>query len=401
MKKITAAFLLSHGFVFSTSILVHAAAVGNEVWKLEMQKMKAALTEILPFAAKIDSYNAPENALIIQGHIKSMISTAKNLNHFQGKVSVANDPTVEFVAASFENNLKSIEESNLRGRRDYARFLVLNTTSYCIECHTRTNSGPQFVGVQTDEFVGKLNSVERVEYLISVRQFQEALNVINDEIKKNSGQPLFGAEKLIRYGLTVTIKYFDDPSAGLKIVETSRKAKNLPFYLKSDLENWKNSLREWQKEKKPKAELKLNEKIKRTKELITKASEMNRKTQTLHAGDVHILRANAMLLSLFKEQMAPIEQQKILYLVGESYRQLPEHLFWTLHESYFEACIKVGPHSQQAEQCYNSFEESTLLGYSGSSATNLPIEITKRLRELKDLATVKKTNEEETGKILK
>lgn len=359
----------------------------TESWRAEMQTMRTVLSDLLPYATDVEAFNAPENAMVIQEQLKKLTTGAKTLTHFQGQIKETQDPTVSFVAQSFENNMASIEESIAKGRRDYARFLILNTMSYCIECHTRTSSGPQFFGASSSKAILSLNPVEKVEYYISVRQFKDAMQTVEDALKLKSDSSLFSNEKLIRYGITLTVKYFQDPEAAIKLLKLAKSTQNIPFFLKTDIKSWEKALNEWKKEKPVTA---LNAKIEQSKNFINKAENQNVKFQSLHAGDVWLLRANAILTGLFNEPLTTEQKTKILYLIGESYRLLPEHLFWTLHESYYEACIRTSPHTLQAEQCYDAYEDTVLQGYTGSSGTYVPEPLLQHLKSLKKLALKEK-----------
>ncbi|MGZ3769901.1 MAG: hypothetical protein ACXVCP_03320 [Bdellovibrio sp.] len=360
----------------------------DDSWRVEMQILKTTLTDLLPYASNTEAFNNPDNAVKIQGYLQKLTSGSKTLTQFHGQLKNTQDPTVGFVAQSFENNMAAIQESILKGRRDYARFLILNTMSYCIECHTRTNSGPQFFGAESNKATLSLNPVERVEYFISTRQFKDALETIENTLKKSSDASLFANEKLIRYGLTLTVKNFQDPAAALKLLKLAKTTKNIPFFLKRDIKSWEAALTEWKKEKtKSKS---IVEKINQAKSFIDKAELANEKINSLHAGDVYLLRANGVLTSLFSESLTTAQKAKVLFLIGESYRLLPEHLFWTLHESYYEACIETSPHTIQAEQCYDAYEDSVLQGYTGSAGTYVPETLQNHLKDLKKLAVKEK-----------
>lgn len=376
-------------FANANEVKEEAPKIGNDNWRAEMQVMKATLTDLLPFASNSEAFNSPENAMKIQGYLQKLTSGSKTLIQFHGQLKNTQDPTVGFVAQSFESNMTSIQDSILKGRRDYARFLILNTMSYCIECHTRTNSGPQFFGAETNKATLSLNPSERVEYFISTRQFKDALQTIEDALKQNSDASLFVNEKLIRYGITLTVKYFQDPVAALKVLKLATSTKNIPFFLKRDIKSWEGALNEWKKEK---ALTTIASKIEQSKNFISKAEAVNAKLNSLHAGDVWLLRANATLTGLFNESLTKEQKTKVLFLIGESYRLLPEHLFWTLHESYYEACIQTSPHTIQAEQCYDAYEDSVLQGYTGSSGTYIPETLQKHLKTLQKLATKEKAN---------
>lgn len=386
MKSLIFLLLFQPNILFAAEVKQEAEK-SNETWRAEMQVMKATLSELLPFATNTEAFNSPENAMKIQGYLQKLSAGAKTLTQFHGQIKIQ-DPTVGFVAQSFENNMASIEESILKGRRDYARFLILNTMSYCIECHTRTSSGPQFFGPESNKTTLSLNPIEKVEYFISTRQFKDALQTIEDTLKQNADTSIFNNEKLIRYGITLTVKYFQDPAAALKILKLASATKNVPFFLKRDIKSWQGALNDWKKEKESSS---ISGKIEQSKNFINKAEAVNDKLNSLHAGDVWLLRANGLLTGLFSEELTKEQKTKVLFLIGESYRLLPEHLFWTLHESYYEACIRTSPHTLQAEQCYDAYEDSILQGYTGSSGTYIPENLQQNLKTLKKLATKEKS----------
>ncbi|MGZ3775242.1 MAG: hypothetical protein ACXVCY_03780 [Pseudobdellovibrionaceae bacterium] len=386
--------LFQTNVLFADEVKTEPAKATPETWRAEMQIMKSTLTDLLPYASNSEAFNAPQNAMKIQDYLQKLTNGAKTLTQFHGQLKNTQDPTVGFVAQSFESNMASIQESISKGRRDYARFLILNTMSYCIECHTRTNSGPQFFGSETNKATLSLDPVERVEYYISTRQFKDALKTIEDTLKQNKDTSLFANEKLIRYGITLTVKYFQDPAAALKLLKLASSTATIPFFLKRDIKSWEGSLNDWKKEKSSSSS-NVNSKIELAKNFISKAENVDSKLNSLHAGDVLLLRANAILTGLFNETLTTAQKTRVLFLIGESYRLLPEHLFWTLHESYYEACIRTSPHTIQAERCYDAFEDSVLQGYTGSAGTYIPESTQKQLNELKKLATKKEEKEKE------
>jgi hypothetical protein len=60
-----------------------------------------------------------------------------------------------------------------------------------------------------------------------------------------------------------------------------------------------------------------------------------------------------------------------------------------MHELYYEACVRELPHSSLAKRCYERYEQSVYVGYTGSGGTNIPDELQVILSELKKLASVK------------
>ena len=58
----------------------------------------------------------------------------------------------------------------------------------------------------------------------------------------------------------------------------------------------------------------------------------------------------------------------------------------SLHELYYEACVRRAPHTTTSAECFRRFEESIYFGYSGSGGVSLPDDVRKNLAELRDLS---------------
>lgn len=371
--------LLFAALAFSLSASGADRMAPEEGWRQDMRKMKSYLTDLLPLASTTQNFNKAENAVKIQKLVEGLRLQSGSLKHFKSEMKV--DPTVDFVEEALRAHVGAIQTSLNQGRRDYARYLVLNTMSYCIECHTRNDKGAHFIA--EDTFASGESGVERIEFLISTRRFLQA----QEEIKKllaKKNKPLFADEKLIRYGLTMAIRYFNDPREAEMLIEAGAKAPSLPFYLKSALKTWDQSVKDW---KKAPAATTTEQKLKGAQELLDRASDLVAESRSAHAGDVEVLRAQGVLMDLFDQKLTPETRAKVLFLLGRSYEMMTDHFFWTLHEPYYIACIKTLPHSGQALACYHALEESDIAGFTGSRGTDLPADVVRQLEEMKKLAT--------------
>jgi hypothetical protein len=103
-------------------------------------------------------------------------------------------------------------------------------------------------------------------------------------------------------------------------------------------------------------------------------------------GDIYYLRALSELHLLMTQQLPPQQIGETLYLTGVSYEAVKDLSIWTLHENYFESCIRTVPKTDWAKKCYKRLEESIYFGYTGSSGTNIPADVQMRLQSLQKLA---------------
>ncbi len=356
----------------------------QEGWRTQMQNFRADLSELLPLTADPETFNASENAILIQNVINKLTQTTQILTHKM--VEIESDPTMTYVAGAFEENLAAIQENLKKGRRDYARYLLLNTVSYCIECHTRTKEQPELMTVKDDQIVKKLSPLNRVEYLVAIRRFSEALQLIESSLKQDPPEVVtFAAEKMLRYGFAIAVKYNQSPEQTLSLIHIIETSKNIPHFLKKNEKYWKQSTLNWQKQNRAKP-LTPAQVLLIAGKLIKEGGALNAKAGSLHAADIDFLRANSMLIQLLKNSMTKEQTAQALGLIGESYEDMTDSLFWSMHHHYYEACIRQWPHSEVAQKCFRKFEQSVYYGFSGSSGTYLPTRIIGQIKELKTLS---------------
>ena len=357
-----------------------------------MQSLKNSLTDLLPLIMDPKQFNEDANQLKIRKEVSNLVKNSKDISH--SPMVQNTDPTLRFVSSAFTEDLKRADESLEAGRREYARYVLMNVTSYCIECHTRTDRGPSFQTPEIEKTLVGLRSIDRAEYLVSTRQFERALvefrSIIGTENLKDLN--LFELDRAIRYSLAISVKFLKDPQKSSEIVDQVLKSPSTPFYLKQSARAWQKAINEWKKEKlssvqKPQASAGANEVLRTSRTLVEKG-RLQQNGVGDRSGDVYFLRAISDLHSLMmnSEKLSPGVRGEGLYLLGLSYSSVRDLGVWALHENYFESCIRQQPHTKWSQACYQKFEESVLAGFSGSSGVRVPLDTQQRLGELKKLA---------------
>ena len=67
---------------------------------------------------------------------------------------------------------------------------------------------------------------------------------------------------------------------------------------------------------------------------------------------------------------------------------------WTLHEAYYEACIKTAPRTQLAKKCYLRYEAVVITEYLASPYNGqVPVHIRHHLDNLRKIAEMGDWNE--------
>ncbi len=349
-----------------------------------MQELQDTLTRLLPMVVDVQQYNAPANQKLIEKDVKRLAVLSKSVTH--SSATAAKDPSVTFISKAFAEDVDRIEESLELGKRDFARYGIINMTAYCIECHTRTSTGPSFRSPQLDQTLKKLGGLERGEFLLATRQFDAALNefsqFIDDKLKSRGDY--FSLDKAVRYSLAVTVKYLKDPKKSLAVVEKIKKAPGIPYYLKQNVLGWEVAIKDWMKEK-PSKDRGPAAMLKRVREWIDRGQKLQI-GMVDRGGDIYYLRALSDLHLILQMNLSKEEMGEALYLTGISYEAVRDISTYTLHENYYESCIRKVPHTSWSQRCYKNYEESVYFGFTGSSGTRLPEDEMKHLLELRALA---------------
>lgn len=350
----------------------------------QMRELKQTLVDVLPMVVDPAQFSQEKNQKTIEEKVHRMRELSRNVKH--SAVKGQKDPSVDFISQAFSEDLARVEESLSLGKKDFARYNMLNVTAYCIECHTRTSTGPSFSSNEFEQTVKRLSGIERGEFLLATRQFDSALkefsNVIDEKLKEKND--FFILDKAVRQSLAITVKYLKDPKKSLDVIDKLKNSQATPFYLKQNALGWEHAIKEWMKEK-PSKDNSAKAILKRCQqwEQLAQQDPMGNLEQT---GQIYYLRALSDLHLILATNLSNDDLGQALYLTGVGYEAMRDFSMWNLHEDYYESCIRKVPHSTWSEKCYKRYEESVYFGFTGSSGIRIPEDVAKRLSDLKSLA---------------
>ncbi len=344
-----------------------------------MKALNATLSEILIDVSSDRRFQAPENAKRIEANAKKLTTLAHEIRKMPD-----NDPSVPMIGSLFADESKRAYEALKTGHRDYARSLLRTVSGYCIGCHTQSPSKTDTKAAAMSPELKKLSPIERGEFLAATRQNDAALAEF-EKIVASSDVRGMDLEKATRYAMAIAIRVKQDPEKTLAVIENVLGAKNAPLFLKEDAAAWKKSAEEWKKEKQPtskKSEEALYEEAVRLMSLArsTQKFPMDR------SADIIYLRMTSVVHDLLRSYPESKHSADALFLLGLSYEVLHDLNLWTLHEMYYESCIKKAPHTSTAQGCYRQYEKTIYSGYSGSGGVSLPKDVLKKLGTLETLA---------------
>ncbi len=350
-------------------------------WSGQMQNLGDVLAQMIPFLSNPAKFSDPKNTQVINDYVKKLSSLSHTLG--KGVVNPDADPSLQFVSNQFEDEIKRAQEALNNGHRDYARHLLKNSTSYCIQCHTRNNTGPHFSDGKLADAIAQMPNLDRGEFFAATRQFDKALGEFKQVLKTSKN--VIEWDRSARYAMAISIRFLGSPEQALEVAQLILSSEQAPLFLKEDAVIWKRSIVEWQKESNQKKSV---QGLKQAERLIATARKVQ-KFETDHSADIYFLRASAALHDALSGGLKGDEKSKALLLTGRCYDALRDLNLWSLHEQYYEACIRNTPHTKISKECYTKFEQSVFMGFSGSQGLMLPADIQAKLAELKALTIAK------------
>jgi hypothetical protein len=365
-----------------------AAAAPPAGWAEKMHSLSQTLSSLLPMVASRAKFNDPKNAGEVERDTKQLSTLAHSL---KAEEKPNSDPSLRVMSGLFAEDIGRAMDALKNGNRDYARHVLKDTTSYCIQCHTQTNNGPDFPRLSLDIKTDDLKPVDRAEFFAATRQFDRSLEAYTQAL---TGPDLaksdpFEWENAARTALAITVRVKNDPKQTLALVTQIEKNKARPKSSAQSLKAWKRSIQDWLKEKPLPAGASETDRLKYAEELVKRAQK-RQEFPLDHSQDIVYFRAASILHELMQKPPETENRSEFiarsLYWAGMAGEATRDMNFWTLHETYYEQCIRSLPHSNQARMCFGKLKDSVTLGYSGSSGVQIPPDVSKRLENFKTLA---------------
>jgi len=381
------------GAVLGFSMVVSASAkeAPKAAFSAKMLKLAQVVSQTLVDTSSAGKFMDPKNAKRIEDNTKKLSELAHDIHKASvgastDVISPDGDVSVSLIAGLFQDDAKRAYDEFKRGNKEYARTVLRSIPGYCIGCHTRGNSGPQFIDLGTNAQLKGLTPFEKGEVFAATRQYDKALENFEEVFKKESSarDRQIEWEKAARYAVAIAVRVKKDPAQALNFVEKIIDFKGAPQFFKEDANAWKASLLTWKKEMStvPTSEEGYFAEAQR---LMSQAMQSQMYLADRN-GDVYYLRATQTLHDLLRLYPNGSKTSESLYLLGLAYRALQGLNLWNLSDLYFEACIRKAPHTGVSSQCYRQYEESIFMGYSGSGGVSIPSDVRTKLFTLEGLA---------------
>lgn len=345
-----------------------------------MKELSRLLSEFVVDVSQRGKFTDPKESKRIERNLKLLNDLTHSIKAFDG------DPSTKIISDLLKHETRHTLAEFKRGNRAYAKDLVRGVASYCIACHTRSDIGPKLTTSVSAEVMNSLSISDRIEWLSATRQYDRAIKEIDSFLsdKDSMKNTPFEVERAAQNGLAISIRVNRDADVAKTIVKRLLAQNELPSYLKKDAEVWKTSLESMRM--KETADLKSEKLLERAESLITSAYG-KQKYLLDRSATIEFVEVTELAHRYLATEKAPSSENtaRALYLLASSYEVLRDLNIYSLHDLYFEACIRVAPLAPTAATCLMRLEASWFSAYSSSSETQLPKDISDRLSELKNL----------------
>jgi hypothetical protein len=347
-----------------------------------MQAMKASLERLTGDLLRYQggAFTQQEKARVLR--ITRESSQLAGKAHAMAE-SKALDPALKILAMNLDRDLEHGAAMWKQGHHAYGRTVLLQSTALCMACHTR-KAAPELSA--SEEPVRGADLSIQATYFSAVRDFDKALGVIRLGIADDTYRLTRSTEweRFIRQGLQIAVRSKQSPDEGLKLLEQVLATRELPVLFRKDVESWMAQLKKWEQES---ARVALTEEGAWAEALrLHDQMESKRKFPADRSAEIEALRLSSILHGFLERYPATSRLADALYLQGVAYEALRPAALWNVSESFWAACIRTSPHTGIARQCYQSLEDSVLLGWTGSAGVILPDAVRLRLKGFSELA---------------
>ena len=352
-------------------------------WSKKMQELYKTLADLLTDVTSDKRFYDSANRYRIENEAGKIAELAHDLNK-KGMVSVDTDPTIQIVAGMLGSETRRAVFELKRNNLAYARTILRSVPSYCIACHTRNATGPQFAELRLEPGNSSMTAVERGEFFAASRQFDRAQNEFMRVIKdpKMAKPYRMDWERAVRYGLAIAVRVKQDPAQAEEIVDTLLSPSTAtPVSMREDAKVWKTSIQEWKEEQPRRANTEEGLHAEALR-LMSRAREVQKYPMD-RTADIDYLRASAAAHDLLQTAPQGVHVGDGLLLAGLSYEILSPLRGEDLHDVYYEACVRKVPHTATAELCYRRYEQSVFMAFGGNSGYDVPEDTLVRLIELR------------------
>jgi hypothetical protein len=368
-------------WILAVSVVLASSAAAAERSDAETQKIMAeivdALRVLLPLSLDDGRFQDPSNRATVDNALEKLARNARQLESHGSSQEVG----FAYLSGSLARDSVDIRTRFSGGRVAEAQFLLQHLTDTCVACHSRLpddRAHPLGKRLTEDATIAALPREERVQFEVATRQFDRALetyeSLFSDPATSLAEVDLTG--DLESY-LELCLRVQGDPDRAISQLRALAAREDLPARLREPIKVWIDSLQSLGNDPEGSA-------IVRARGLIDPVIDETRVYDPSQL--VRLIAASGLLQRYVASTTDPATQVgEAYYLLGVVESRIGRSFWASQTEFFLEAAIRMGPTQAYAEKAFDLLEEFLVSGYTGSSGTHVPADVTQRLDELSQL----------------
>lgn len=352
--------------------------------KPKMDQMLGYIFELKPFIVSQSEYTAPENAAQISQTLKNMIVLSEEIKHEEKIKSTAS----QVPAMSLNEQLKEAEVVFRTGNKSYSLWLLRSNLSNCVACHTQLPAKSTTFGNHMKKSY-TVSDFQEAEFLYIIRNFDKSLDLYNRVIAGYPKNKISAAN--VDVAISRKIFYFtrvkrDLPGLNVSLTRDLKNKKLLKPTAES-IKAYAQAAKDLAKEDFP--TLSSDKAVQEYAEKTLKNELAGSLNYEDSLRNLRNLRLSGYLYEYMDKHSDTALRPNIYYWLSFCESRWEKGLQDSLPEAYLKKCILDFPKSKVAPLCYKEYNDLMTFGFTGSAGTNIPPEVEKELKIMRDLIGVK------------
>lgn len=298
----------------------------------------------------------------------------QTINIHRGNSEFSDDPSFKIQLRILFDESAQTYRHFLSGRKEYALGLLRSLDANCSSCHISHGvKGPVRSSAPPEE--AKMSELDRAEFFLTRRENDKGEELLREAIIKS--------EEIFERGRAMDLLARFYVSSSLPTEEISQRLTTLKTQVLEDsseferISKWQESLKSIDRTASPKVD-EIIEKLDTLSEELTPAREEK---------ELEILRIEQGLHEILAgDSLKEPERKQARCALGRTYDLLPSPLYDSLAKRCLIFCIEKYPGTSESRDSFTALRRRVLLGYTGSSGTNVPDVVKNRLKELNTIA---------------
>jgi tetratricopeptide (TPR) repeat protein len=342
-----------------------------------MAEIFESIRFLLPLSVDPEGFLRPERETEVRAALARLAAHAAVL----GQHAEEPQPGMRLVGRALDRDARETLRMYDAGRFESAQFYLQQMTEYCVACHTRLPSpgdSPLSKDFVARGALSRLPLAERGKLQMATRQFDDALVTFEALFESPERASIDLLAPLTDY-LVVCLRVKEDFDRPLPVLRRFAKRPDLWRYLRADVERWIEALTTLRNRGRGEAGLES------ARELIDEAKRGILFPADRHAL-VHYIVASSVLHRYVESHSNGRRSLSEAYcLLGLTETRIGRDYWFSQADFFLETSVRLAPDTEPARLAYALLEEETILSYTGSSGTHLPVEVEQRLAELRRL----------------